>query len=388
MPEYGYYRKKKRDTPRMPWWGIALRILDVFMIAGTALCSTVLILAYFAKYVDPSKSTVMAFAGLVFPIVYAAMIVIGLYWLMRWRRYAAGVAAVLLLFGIGNARLFYKLSIMERYEDSVPLRSELVVMSYNVMQFGNPAGDERRSVLNIAEFVAANNIDVLCLQEFDNKPESRRVFDSVLVDLRHRYFRHYVVNNSEDNAVGLGLAIYSRYPMTGRGVIDTDTAAMRSMWADIRIKRDTVRVVNNHLQSTHINGDDVDYLSDFRLSGAQGIRHIGQIMDKLGENYILRAPQADSIAQFIARSPHPAIVCGDFNDTPVSYAYHTISRGLKDAFVEKGRGTAVTYNGFMNMFRIDYILMSEGLDISRYYPFEVVYSDHNPIAASFYFSQP
>ncbi len=65
-------------------------------------------------------------------------------------------------------------------------------------------------------------------------------------------------SSEEENASGLGLAIYSRYPITGRGVLDADAETLRSMWADIRIKRDTVRVVNNHLQSTYINNDDVD----------------------------------------------------------------------------------------------------------------------------------
>ena len=35
-------------------------------------------------------------------------------------------------------------------------------------------------------------------------------------------------------------------------------------------------------------------------------------------------------------SPYPIIVCGDFNDVPVSYAYETIGAGLQNAFVEKG----------------------------------------------------
>ncbi len=386
MPDYGYYKKKRRDKSQLPWWGMVLRILDVFVLAGTVLCSTALVFAYLAKYIDPSGGAIFAFTGLVFPILYVGELIIALYWLMRWKRYAVAVAAVL-LFGIGNVRLFYKISIMERYEDGKPLKSELVIMSYNVMQFGYPSGKGKHQVENIAKFVKDNNIDILCIQEFDNEPDVRKVFDSILVELKHTYFRHYAAKNNEENARGYGLAIYSRYPITDKGVVDADSETMRSMWADIRIKHDTVRVVNNHLQSTHINDDDVDYLSTFRVSGLRGMKHIWQITDKLRDNYILRAPQARSIARFIASSPRPTIVCGDLNDTPVSYAYRTMSRGLKDTFVEKGRGVAGTYNGFFDMFRIDYIFMSDGMEISRYYPFDAVYSDHNPVAASFYFSQ-
>ncbi len=384
MADYGYYRKKKRDKPRLPWWGIVLRTLDVCMLVGTLLCSAALIFACLAKYIDPSNSVLFAFAGLVLYVVEGIM---ALYWLMRWKRWAIVTAAVLLL-GIGNARLFYNVNIMERHDEEKPLKSELVVMSYNVRQFTYPSDDGRRPVEKIAELVRDNNVDILCVQEFTNVPEYVKPLDSVLADFKHKYFRHYLAKMDDPNAKGFGLAIYSRYPITDRGVVDSGTDIVHSMWADIRIKRDTLRVVNNHLQSTHINGEDVDYISSFRLSGTKGLGQIWKIADKLRDNYILRVPQAKSIARFVASSPWPTVVCGDFNDTPASYVYRTVSRGLKDTFVLKGRGNAGTYNGFFNMFRIDYILASDGIETSHYYPFDVVYSDHNPIAASFYFSHP
>lgn len=33
------------------------------------------------------------------------------------------------------------------------------------------------------------------------------------------------------------------------------------------------------------------------------------------------------------------------------------------------------------MFRIDYILVSEGVEVLHYYTFDNVYSDHMPVAA-------
>ena len=53
------------------------------------------------------------------------------------------------------------------------------------------------------------------------------------------------------------------------------------------------------------------------------------------------------------------IVCGDFNDTPISYTYRTMSRDLNDAFRKVGRGYSHTYRGFFNMLRIDYVLCSD-----------------------------
>ena len=83
------------------------------------------------------------------------------------------------------------------------------------------------------------------------------------------------------------------------------------------------------------------------------------MVNRLSDNNKLRAMQADTIADIIAASPYPVIVCGDFNDTPISYTYRRVSRKLKDAFREVGRGYSYTYRGFFDMLRIDYVLFDK-----------------------------
>ena len=80
-------------------------------------------------------------------------------------------------------------------------------------------------------------------------------------------------------------------------------------------------------------------------------------------------------------SPYPVVVCGDFNDTPLSYTYKKIKKELKDAFIEKGRGLGHTYIGEFPSFRIDYILHSDDLETVGYQRDMVTYSDHYPIKA-------
>ena len=86
------------------------------------------------------------------------------------------------------------------------------------------------------------------------------------------------------------------------------------------------------------------------------------LIRKLAEASAIRAPQADSIAQEIAASRYPyIIVCGDFNDTPISYAHRVIEKGLNDAFTKSGRGLGISYNQNKFYFRIDNILASKNL---------------------------
>jgi len=85
--------------------------------------------------------------------------------------------------------------------------------------------------------------------------------------------------------------------------------------------------------------------------------------------YIKRALQVGIIEEHIRRNESPYFIIGDFNDPPVSYSYHTLSKGLKDAFIENGFGMGKTYIGLMPNFRIDYILypeVFEGLDYKTY----------------------
>ncbi|MBK6641784.1 MAG: hypothetical protein IPG39_11360 [Bacteroidetes bacterium] len=79
------------------------------------------------------------------------------------------------------------------------------------------------------------------------------------------------------------------------------------------------------------------------------------ILKRLKKAFIKRAAQADMISKHIGTSPYPVIVCGDFNDTSLSYTYKTISAGLLDAFRESGSGMGSTYTGPIPGLRIDYI---------------------------------
>jgi endonuclease/exonuclease/phosphatase family metal-dependent hydrolase len=86
------------------------------------------------------------------------------------------------------------------------------------------------------------------------------------------------------------------------------------------------------------------------------------------------------IRRKIEESPYPVIVCGDFNDTPSSYAYRETKGWLKDAFVQSGRGIGLTYTGKLPSFRIDYILYNKKFRSYNFKIHKIPYSDHFPIS--------
>jgi endonuclease/exonuclease/phosphatase (EEP) superfamily protein YafD len=92
----------------------------------------------------------------------------------------------------------------------------------------------------------------------------------------------------------------------------------------------------------------------------------------------VRAQQATMVAEQIAASPYPVIVCGDFNDVPYSYVYKTMLGDLEDGFKECGKGFMFTYRGAKSV-RIDYIFHDKSLDGIDYYKQNLSYSDHYPV---------
>ena len=85
--------------------------------------------------------------------------------------------------------------------------------------------------------------------------------------------------------------------------------------------------------------------------------------------------EAQAIKEHIQNSPYPIILCGDFNDTPLSYAYYTISKNLKDAFKESGKGIGQSFVKIPAL-RIDYILHNERFNSYNYIKYKKKLSDH------------
>ena len=103
-------------------------------------------------------------------------------------------------------------------------------------------------------------------------------------------------------------------------------------------------------------------------------------LTQLGEKF----PETGLLGAIVQSTRSPLILCGDFNDTPVSYTYQTI-RGdlLKDGFKSCGNGYGYTFHGFFDLLRIDFILYSQGIHPVSYYSLPQEWSDHNPVFMGF-----
>ncbi|MBN8693429.1 MAG: endonuclease/exonuclease/phosphatase family protein [Bacteroidetes bacterium] len=266
--------------------------------------------------------------------------------------------------------------------------SDIKVTSYNSMLFDlynwSKNKKSRQHIINSLQEI---NPDVLCLQEFynSNREDGLHNIDTVVNALNTKY--HHVEYTSI--AYGhnhFGLATFSKYPIINKGTIVFNTKSNNiCIYSDLLINKDTVRVYNMHLQSISFSKQDYKFIDDALDSddAQDELENSKSILRRLKRAFVKRAEQAEKVAYSIKNCPYKVIVCGDFNDTPASYAYRIISKELKDAFVEKGSGFGRTYEGKFPKFRIDYILHDKEIKCNAFEVCDETFTDHYPITGYF-----
>lgn len=96
-----------------------------------------------------------------------------------------------------------------------------------------------------------------------------------------------------------------------------------------------------------------------------------------------RAVQAEEVVELVNNFEGRAIVCGDFNDIPISYTYFHTRGNLIDAHLERGNGYGATYVNNFPLFRIDYVLLDKEFKVKSYQRLDKVLSDHLGVVVGF-----
>lgn len=343
-----------------------------------------LFISYLSPLVNPVSNWIPAMFGLFYPAIFLLNAFFVLYWIFRFKYYFLFSLATMLL-GTG----FFLDYI--RFNEEKPVgnyKDALKILSYNVRlfdQYKATPGQEFFTRNSIFSLIKEENPDVVCFQEFFHGNE--KYFPTIgpfqeKVDIQY-YYADYI--KVVEDWKHYGIATFSKYPIINQGAIHFDNSTTNSaIFTDVVFKNDTIRIFNLHLQSPHFSNADYQYVSEFTDPGFESNNSGSTIIfRKLINAFKKRSDQVQVVAVKIADSPHPIVVCGDFNDTPSSFTYHTISKNLKDAFLETGKGVGSTFAGGLPFLRIDYILHSKNLESYKFRKHEVNYSDHYPVTCYF-----
>jgi endonuclease/exonuclease/phosphatase family metal-dependent hydrolase len=342
-----------------------------------------ILLAYLSVYISPNDFGFIAILGLGFTFILIVNILFILYWIFRKKwMFLISLMAVL----IGWNHLTTTLTFHLNHE--VPKGNKNVkFVSYNVRLFDLYDWTKKKGIRDKIIFLLQDEKpDIVCFQEFFTKNDSVNSNEERIIKDLNISYQHTLYTAINKKNYKFGIATFSKYPIVKKGEIRFDKSGNISIYSDIKILQDTIRVYNNHLASVHFDYKTynfIDSISKDNTFDEQKINGINNILSKLTSAFKKRSDQVEIIYQHIRKSPYPVIVCGDFNDTPISYAYHRMRNQLADAFVESGFGFGGTYSGNIVPLRIDYILHSKSIQSYNFTTIHEKFSDHYPISCYF-----
>ena len=349
-----------------------LKHFTLNLIAGANVATVLTMLATgYADRLYPPDHPLLSVLGLTFPIFLLLNLLFLLFWVVfKWRRLLIPVAGYLLAYA--PIATYLPLNPRQDIPDGC-----IKVLTYNVCSYGGNYKYED-AFERILDYLKEQDADIVCLQE---DVDTWRRYAFLRYEKIYPYNDTTVICNTPEslNAVG----IHSRYPILRKERIDYPSSANGSVAYYLLCGNDTLLVINNHLESTHLTTEDRTRYKDMLRGDMDSDTARAEsmlIFDKLGQATVLRAKAVDNIVDYINRHcQYPTIVCGDFNDTPVSYTRRALAQHLTDCFKQSGRGIGLSYNQKGFWVRIDHILCSSHLtpyncevdsknDLSDHYP--------------------
>lgn len=363
-----------------------MKLVRIFSTLFTIAISMATIASALSGYVDPSNWWFISITGLVFiPLVFLNAMVF-MAWLFIDRK-ASIIPLTALLISL------IKLPLVAQFggkdgplEKGIDNPNQLKVVSFNVRLFDlyNWSNSEKTRQ-EIFQLIKEMDPDVVCFQEFfDSKSRGLdNIHDiKLLLDMPYHHTAYSITKFTSDH---YGIATFSKYPILKKEVITNSKKSTNlSIFSDIKVGADTIKVINCHLQSIRFNANDYAFLEDPTNASTpkHQISKTFNILKRMKKAYSFRSEQAKKISEVIKNSNHKIIVCGDFNDTPLSYTYQTISDQLNDSFTFGGKGTGQTYAGPLPGLRIDYILYDDHFSIKHFKTHNhKKLSDHYPLEA-------
>ena len=179
--------------------------------------------------------------------------------------------------------------------------------------------------------------------------------------------------------------VLSKYPILSTRPIDLHSRFNGGAVFTILVGKKKLILYNLHLESFGFTEEEEQHYVEL-AQGGNTKALTKAIGGKFSPSFRRRAKQVEQIYQDIHYQESPyLLLCGDFNDTPISYTHHRLSTGLKDAIATTGSGVNYTYY-FKDRLgvRIDHMLYSDRL-IARaaHADHTAQISDHKPLICYF-----
>lgn len=328
-------------------------------------------LSALSPYVNPSAFVWTAFFGLGFWIIFIINLIIFIILLFLKARRTLLIPILTLLILIPGFLKSYS------FGEKKVGDSQMKVMTYNIGVFRDYKHKSRTVVevkQSLVDLIKEYNPDVLCLQESGKWPDNKA--DEFSKMIGYKYFS-FNPNN--------GNSYFSKYPIENpkeyvNGKIDKFIDIKR-----IIINNDNAfYLINCHFNSFGISSQEIEYINDTKNIVKDSDVYGKTLISKLSNGFKLRTKSTEVLLENLPDDDVPFVICGDFNDTPLSYTYNQISKtGLYDAFITSSKGIGKTYCGPLPLLRIDYFWYNDMIEVLDYKRIKKTTSDHYPLIMTF-----
>lgn len=336
--------------------------------------AAIYLLSAYVGFLHPGHCGYANLLGIAYPIFLLLLLLFIPFWLAARRSHTL-ISLVALCMTIPQAWACCPLNIPQK--SGTPA---FRIMTYNTFGMVNP--DLDGPAHPVYDEILKYDADFVCMQEASLGWKAQPVNEQ-MDSMRRRY--HYWEINKKTS-----LGYYSKKPVETI-LRETDSIYFYTEVYKTVIDTTTTFIVNMHLESIGLTKTDKELYMELisvkdKEKTLRGIR--SQLMNKLVAAFKNRAGQAErvrAIADSIASANPEAniLLCGDFNDTPYSYAYRTVRGNYRDAYSDGAFGPNYTYNANRFYFRIDHLFYKGNIEAVHTWRGKSKASDHYPLISDF-----
>ena len=328
------------------------KLLAYPLMAVNILTAFMLIFSCYGSIVAPiGRWPFASLSGLLFPFLYFLNFMFLILWLLTWKKGSLVPMAAILICLIPTLK-YCPLHFSKEEKVQPPY---LTVVTYNTEGFGIDDNKNWKVAPPVLNYAIGLDADIIFIQE-----ATPNIMKLASREKRIKDIYPYIGQPKGRNAE----ACLSKYPILLNESIEFEDSRNSCQYLRILIGTDTLAVYNSHLQSNHLASEDITEYQQFIKNPTDSTHYKAskKVLKNLLQSTSKRADQARLIAdRASSETAKYVIVCGDFNDTPLSYSYHLFDRFMHNVYAKSGSGMGITYHEHKLYYRIDHIFCSKNI---------------------------
>ena len=236
---------EQKPAKKRTLWGVIRGFWHTFVSFGNLLLLLLFVGSLLSRYISPTTMTLFPYLGLLFPLLFALVVLQAIYWFIirAWSR--AAINTVMLLISLPTLLLYAPI----RVRQTPPIDREnwikVLSLNANAFQFSNLGPKDQHPT---TDYLAKSDADIICLQEAwlsSNKSKymSERSLQHSLKEYPY-YSSAYAVKDH-----GSRLIVLSKYPILSTRPIDLHSKFNGGAVFTILVGEKKLILYNLHLES-------------------------------------------------------------------------------------------------------------------------------------------